>query len=104
MVHWSPLGWNGHTICVLTGVGEGDGLGLGDGVERLACPMLFAFSSVNQRLPSGPVVIPRGSLLLVGIGYSVMVPLGVIFPILFVLYSVNQRLPSGPVVIPRGLL
>jgi len=46
-------------------------------------PILLVPASVNQRLPSGPDVIPYG-LLPVGSGYSVMVPLGVIFPILLV--------------------
>lgn len=47
-------------------------------------PILFVAFSVNQSLPSGPTVIPRGLLPAVGIGYSVNVPLaGAIRPILF---------------------
>jgi hypothetical protein len=39
-------------------------------------PILFPVHSVNQRFPSGPIVIPSGLLLTVGIEYSVMlVPL-----------------------------
>src|ERR1700686_2230695 len=66
------------------------------------CSGVFAVS-VNQRLPSGPAVIPRRTLLAVGMGYSVIVPLGVMRPILPIL-SVNQRLPSGPAVISVGVL
>src|SRR5207249_1434341 len=60
--------------------------------------------SVNQRLPSGPVVMPKGKLLAVGIGNSVTVPLGVIRPMLFPSFSVNQTLPSGPDVMPDDSL
>ena len=60
---------------------------------------------MNQRLPSGPAVIPSGPLLAVmRCVNSVMVPAGVIRPILLPVYSVNQRLPSGPAVIPAGPL
>jgi hypothetical protein len=52
-------------------------------------PTLLAPASVNQRLPSGPSVIPEGRLLAVGIGYSVTAPAGVILPTLLPLYSVN---------------
>src|SRR5437667_344270 len=58
--------------------------------------------SANQRLPSGPAVMPNGWLELVGMAYSVMTPVGVILPILFPLLSVNQRLPSAPVARDRG--
>src|SRR5438034_1309319 len=81
------------------------GGGGGGMLARLTRPILFAEFSVNQRLPSGPAVIPSGPLLLVGIGNSVMVPLVVIRPILFpagLVCSVNQRLPSGPAVMPPG--
>ena len=37
--------------------------------------------SVNQRLPLGPVVIPRGWLLFVGVAVCVMTPAVVILPI-----------------------
>ena len=60
---------------------------------------------MNQRLPSGPAVIPNGSLSPVMPAlYSVTAPAGVIFPILLPLISVNQRLPSGPAVILEGQL
>ena len=52
--------------------------------------------SVNQRLPSGPAVIPHGPDN--EPPYSVMLPLVVIFPILPFPFSVNHRLPSGPAV------
>ncbi len=61
-------------------------------------------NSLNQRFPSGPFVIPEGSLPALGSGYSVMTPAGVMRPIRFPKYSVNQRLPSGPFVIPMGPL
>src|SRR6266581_341096 len=66
-------------------------------------PMLFPLNSVNQRLPSGPAVMPKGLLSPVGMENSpVTTPAGVMRPILFPEYSVNQRLPSGPAVMPRG--
>ena len=59
---------------------------------------------MNQRLPSGPAVIPMGWALAVGTGNSVMAWVaGLIIPILLPHASVNQRLPSGPAVIPSGL-
>src|SRR5260221_6516747 len=67
-------------------------------------PMLFPLSSVNHRLPSGPVVMPPGSLGVVGTGNWVIAPLVVIRPILFPEDSVNQTLPSGPRVMPKGAL
>ena len=60
--------------------------------------------SVNQRLPSGPAVIPSGPLpALIPAENSVTVPVGVMRP-MRPSNSVNQRLPSGPAVIPRGSL
>ena len=53
-------------------------------VVGLISPILLASISVNQRLPSGPVVIPRGSLLAVGMANSVMACVaGLISPIWF---------------------
>src|SRR5260221_7244208 len=57
-------------------------------------------SSVNERWPSGPAVMP--SSLLTGTGNKVMLPLGVMRPIVPAL-SVNQRLPSGPAVMPKAV-
>ncbi len=37
-------------------------------------PILLPLISVNQRLPSGPAVMPYGVLPAVGMGYSVIVP------------------------------
>ena len=45
-------------------------------------PILLPSASVNQRLPSGPAVMPRGLLPAVGTGNSVMTPAVVIRPIL----------------------
>ena len=60
---------------------------------------------MNQRLPSGPTVIPAGPLEAVGVGNSVIAwVVGLISPILLAPNSVNQRLPSGPAVIPHGSL
>src|SRR5262249_4025737 len=57
-------------------------------------PILFRDSSVNQRLPSGPTVMPLD--LTDAIGNSVTAPFGAIFAI--ALYSANHTLPSGPAV------
>src|SRR5258705_1447076 len=62
-------------------------------------PIFWAFTSVNHSAPSGPVVIPYGSLLAVGIAYSVIAPEVVIRPIFPATVSVNQSAPSGPAVI-----
>jgi hypothetical protein len=69
-------------------------------------PILLAAASnsVNQRLPSGPGVMPYGRLPEVGVEYSVILPTGVIRPTLLTLNSVNQRLPSGPEVMSIGPL
>src|SRR5262249_39090343 len=64
-------------------------------------------SSVNQRFPSGPVVIPLGETFAVGIGISSPAPIPpavVMRAMLLPKYSVNHSRPSGPVVIPRGVL
>ena len=60
-------------------------------------------ASVTQRLPSGPTVIPVGSLPtpLGAINWE-NPPLGVTFPINPADVSVNQRLPSGPRTIDFG--
>src|SRR6266571_1093479 len=63
-------------------------------------PILSPLFSKNQRLPSGPRVIPSGILFGVGIGNSVITPWGVMRPILLPCSSINQRLPSAPRVIP----
>src|SRR5438552_1738643 len=65
-------------------------------------PILLLDDSVNQRAPSGPVVMSSGTLTAVGMSNSVKVPSEVIRPIL--LPWVNQRAPSGPVVMPSGPL
>src|SRR5260221_6568743 len=57
-------------------------------------PILLAFSSTNQTLPSGPAVMPSGLLLAVGIPNVEKLPLGVMRPIAPLLNSVNQRLPA----------
>ena len=59
-------------------------------------PILWPLFSTNQRLPSGPSVMPSGEAAAVGTGNSVKTPAGVMRPILFLPCSVNQRLPSGP--------
>jgi hypothetical protein len=51
---------------------------------------------MNHRFPSGPAVMPRGSLLLVGTENTVIAPPVMIRPILFPLNSVNHRAPPGP--------
>ena len=69
-------------------------------------PILLEPHSVNHSAPSGPSVIPSGSALAVGTGYSVIVPVVVIWPILSVPHSVNhsELLPAGPGAIPTGRL
>ncbi len=58
-------------------------------------------ASVNQRLPSGPVTMPRG-LLAVRPPYSVIVPSGVMLPMRSLAFSVNQTAPSGRRSPPSG--
>src|SRR5260221_594880 len=69
-------------------------------VRRPMVSVGSAAPPVNQRLPSGPAVMP--SSLLPGTGNKVMLPLGVMRPIVPAL-SVNQRLPSGPAVMPKAV-
>lgn len=69
------------------------------GVTR---PILLPANSVNQRLPSAPVVITRGSALRVGRVHSLTPPEGVIRPTLLALISANQTFPSGPELSPCG--
>jgi len=52
-------------------------------------------SSVNQRAPSGPDVMPTGALPDVGMAYSVKAPLELMRPIMLLPSSVNQLAPSG---------
>src|SRR5438309_1757124 len=61
-------------------------------------------ASVNHSAPSGPAVIPNGSLAGVGTRYSLRLPEVVMRPSLLALASVNQSAPSGPAVIPNGSL
>ena len=60
--------------------------------------------SVNQRFPSGPVVIEvrRASGLIPALN-SVTVPSGVMRPMVLFGDSVNQRFPSGPAAIASTL-
>ena len=59
-------------------------------------PILFLPFSVNQRLPSGPVVIRLGPLFAVGMVNSVNVPSVAIRPMRLPPFSANQSAPSGP--------
>jgi hypothetical protein len=77
---------------------------LGKGAGRRDPPIFAPVNSVNQRLPSGPAVMPKGLLLAVGTVNSVTVPLVVIRPILLLLSSVNHNFPSGPVAMLTGSL
>src|SRR5262245_28658421 len=69
-------------------------------------PIWLPSESVNQRLPSGPAVISKDVVKLMGSWNSVKAPDGVICPILPGPDSVNQRLglPVGPAVMPQGML
>src|SRR6516225_2804766 len=62
-------------------------------------PILPAEVWVNQRVPSGPDVMPHGSLPGIGRENSLTLPFKVILATKFSLGSVNQRFPSGPGVI-----
>ena len=66
-------------------------------------PIAFAPRSVNQRLPSGPVVRSSRLAFRSGTGNSLIVPSGFTRPIALVTpLSRNHRLPSGPTVIALG--
>ena len=72
-------------------------------VVGLIIPIVLAPVSVNQRLPSGPAVIPSGRRWRSGmVNKLIACVVGLIIPIALAPGSVNQRLPSGPVVIPSS--
>src|SRR5262249_36258991 len=73
------------------------------GLRRSRAILLLPLSA-NHMLPSGPVVMPDGRLVGVGMGISVIAPPVVIWPILFPANSPKYKLPSGPAVISRGRL
>ena len=62
--------------------------------------MSLPLSSVNQTLPSEPVVIQVGRF--PPAGYSKTVPFGRMTPTLLMFSSVNHSVPSGIAVIPHG--
>jgi hypothetical protein len=65
---------------------------------------IFALYSVNHSFPSLSIAILPDPILLVGVGYSVILP-GVVtftFPILCPVSSAKHALPSGSVVMPQG--
>src|SRR5258707_7665592 len=66
-------------------------------------PIWLALFSVNHRAPSGPLVMYKGPLLTVGIGYSVNTPAVVMRPILVAGYLENQRPPAPAVLIAVAL-
>src|SRR5579871_2221098 len=71
---------------------------VGGGAVR---PIPLALCSANQRLPSGPAVIPSGKLPAeMPLLNSAIVPLVVMRPMRLPALSVNHRLPSGPAVMP----
>src|SRR5260370_42624551 len=68
---------------------------------------LLPLCSVNQRLPSGPVVMDSGRLATFVVGYCVKTPVVVTLPIappLRALPSVTHRLPSRPAAMPPEAL
>ena len=66
--------------------------------------MLFAPLLVNQRFPSGPLVIPLGCRIpLPTLVWFVTAPAVVTLPMELPSTLVNHRLPSGPAVIARGM-
>src|SRR5258708_36015666 len=85
------------------GSGVAVGVGVG-GTTKVTCPIAFtalAFS-VNQRLPSDPLAMPTGTLLAVGIGYSLMLPAGVLLPVLFAVALVFGSLRLRSVALAMG--
>ena len=66
------------------------------------CRSLITRNFCEPIFPSGAATTPSGSLPLVGMGYSVIVPAGVILPISLPLYSVNQPVPVRPRSNPEG--
>jgi len=79
-----------------------DRSGTGAACVRASRPI--ARDSVNHNAPSGPVVIPAGPALGVGMGNSETTPVRVIRPILLTAPSVNHNAPSGPAVIQFTVL
>src|SRR5260370_587859 len=67
-------------------------------------PIWLADCSVNHSAPSGPVVMPMGTLKVPGSGNSAITPAVVMRPILLPFSSVNHSAPSGPEVMARGAL
>src|SRR5258708_34898727 len=65
-------------------------------------PILPVCNSVNHSAPSGPILMPMGPLLTVGIGNSVITPAVVMRPML--LLFTNHSAPSRPAVVPIGAL
>src|SRR2546426_12561345 len=73
--------------------------------SKASRPIRLPKASVNQRLPSGPAVIPNGPLLGVGSGNSAMGPaVGMRGRKLVALASGEQLVACGPIVIPAGWL
>jgi len=66
------------------------------GVSR---PILQPTSWVNQRLPSGPAVIPNGDMSSGSVNVPVRTP-AVVKRRIGPKYWVTQRLPSGPAAMP----
>src|SRR5262249_4108001 len=67
-------------------------------------PILLPRNSVNHSAPSGPTVMPSGSLFAVGMGCSLMPPAGGARAVFLVERSANHRAPSGPRVMSEGPL
>ncbi len=87
---------------VPTGVTVGVGVGVG-APPVVICP-IRPLPSANQRLPSGPAVMPsRIAPALMPAQNSVTTPAVVIRPIRLPACSVNHRLPSGPAVMPNSV-
>src|SRR3989440_7744882 len=87
------------------GVGLTAGAGGSLVPAKASRPIVFPPSSANQRLRSGPAVMPNSGLLLtVGSGNSLTTPAGVSWAIWFAGASGKQRWPSEQAVIPMGAL
>ena len=89
------------------GLGSGGQRRLGHDVgDRVELADLAPLYSVNQRLPSGPTVMPVGPRTALAWGTklkALVVGLNIpIAPVWLPLFRANQMLPSGPAVIPQG--
>src|SRR5437773_12089035 len=96
------VGGGGVTGGGITGGGvTGGGItggGVTGGPAKTTRPILLLLDSVNQRLPSGPTVIPIGPLPGVAAGSSGVAAVGALRPTLVSQCSLNQAVRAGTAV------